>query len=108
MHIYKQGLAEGGKQAHSVFVLRISSKWTHKCAGKKKISMAFLTSRLAQLSLDPQRALLFDLEGLELIYFPKEASTKPGTQQTLRDCLLNKRMDGRMGGWLDMITGSCR
>ena len=42
------------------------------------------------------------------IYFPKEASTKPGTQQTLRDCLLNKRMDGRMGGWLDMITGSCR
>ena len=107
MHVYKQGLAEGGKQAHSVYALRISSKWTHKCAGKKKISMAFLTSRLAQLSLDPQRAFLFDLEGLELTYFPKEASMKPGTQ-TFRDCLLNKRMDGSMGGWLDMITGSCR
>ena len=63
--------------------------------------MAFLTSGLAQLSLDPQRAFLFDLESWELIYWPKEASTKPGTQQTLRDCL---RM---MGGWLDMITGSC-
>ena len=42
------------------------------------------------------------------MYRPKEASTEPGTQQTLRDCSPNKRMAGRMGGWLDMITGSYR
>lgn len=56
-------------------------------------------------SMEP---LLFDLEGQELIHLPEEVSMKPGTQQTLNDCLLDKQMDGwmdgRMGGWLDVIT----
>ena len=55
---------------------------------------------------------MFDLEAQELIYLPEEASMRPGTQQTISDCSLDKQMDGwmdgwmdgRMAGWLDTIT----
>lgn len=43
---------------------------------------------------------MFDLEAQELIYLPEEASMRPGTQQTLSDCLLDKQMDGWMAGWM--------
>lgn len=93
LRVHKKGLAEGGRQACGVHGLRVSSKWAHIGAGKKKKSCGSLDLHAYPATSGPTEAFLLDLEG-------REASVRSATQQALNTCLLDRWVDGWMHGWL--------